>query len=287
MKKFILLVCSAWLFLLAGCNASSTTYVEQFLTSFTLTQEQTEVLVAAETNVELGEGEYLYTASEGAHILTTTYIGGETFITLLPVEREIWLGRDGSGKLIQTYGEPYFFTEEEEAAWQEAGSPELKPPAMEESWPPDEEIAQLFDLPTEESAVADLIREQAELTDNPIAYQMFDYVGSHLREQPTSQEQRQALYAVALDIEGVQETLDGVDRLDRPAHILSHTSEFNETLTETRYFFDPETYRLLAEEEILLAPSPWYTAEPGTTIGWSTSTEIVEVTSVEETSALD
>ena len=44
---------------------------------------------------------------------------------LVPVTRELWVKPDGSGRLIETRGEPTWFGPADKAAWVAAGSPDL------------------------------------------------------------------------------------------------------------------------------------------------------------------
>lgn len=45
---------------------------------------------------------------------------------LVPVSRETWIKPDGSGRLIESRGEPIWFGPADQAAWQAAGSPDLR-----------------------------------------------------------------------------------------------------------------------------------------------------------------
>jgi hypothetical protein len=131
-------------------------------------------------------------------------------------------------------------------------------------------LAHLAELSTDVPALAQHVQEMAAATDNAVAWQMFENVGSLLREMPHSTEMRQALFQVGSEIEGVEVIEQTVDRIGRPAVALIYKGSFNAMTTRRMLFFDPETYMLLGEEEILIEPTPWFDAEPGETIGWIT-----------------
>lgn len=212
---------------------------------------------------------YYYTKSEAVYQRMTVL--GDLFLTsLVPQEREFWLGTDGSGRIRQQYGIPQFFSEADRLAWEEAGVPGMEP-LRDQTFSPGEIPFEYYtDLPTDVPALAQHVQEMAEATDNPLAWQMFDYVGALLREMPHPPEMRQMLFQVGSDIEGVEVITQTVDRVGRPAVALSHVGTFNEMTTRRTLFFDPEDYTLLGEEEILLEPAPWFDADPGETIGWIT-----------------
>ena len=66
--------------------------------------------------------DFEYTRSRGAY----GHHAVGSFDAFVGCEREIWIGRDGSGLIRESNGPVSFFTEAGRARWQAAGSPELE-----------------------------------------------------------------------------------------------------------------------------------------------------------------
>lgn len=213
--------------------------------------------------------EYYYTQSEGAFLATLALSDAERLTALVPQARQFWSGTDGSGRIQQQAGAPLFFSEAERAAWEAAGAPQMGS-SMDETFAPGSLSLppEYADLPSDVAALTQQVQQIAGATGNPLSWQMFTVVGDLLREQPRSLEVRQALYQVSSAIEGVEIAQQAEDRQGRPALALSYSGTMNKTTTHRTLFLDPQTYALLGEEEILLGPSPWVSAQPGETIGW-------------------
>lgn len=231
--------------------------------------EGTALAGSQDTQPTEAAAEYYYVQSEGAFLATLALSDAEHFTALVPQTRQFWLGTDGSGRIQQQAGEPLFFSEEERSAWEAAGAPQMGS-SMDESFAPGSmSLPPAYaNLSSDIAALTQQVQQIAEATDNPLPWQMFTVVSDLLREQPRTLEVRQALYQVGSQIEGVEIAEQVEDHQGRPALALSYTGSMNETTTRRTLFFDPQTYALLGEEQILLEPSPWIAAQPGETIGW-------------------
>ena len=74
-----------------------------------------------------GPGQYVYTKSENAYMNDWADAGPDHqgFSVLMPQVREIWIGTDGSGRILQTNGTPTFLSDQDHAVWEASGSPDL------------------------------------------------------------------------------------------------------------------------------------------------------------------
>jgi hypothetical protein len=244
--------------------------------------------VAAAQPAGSGEG-YRHTKSEGAHLSGVTggpdHPGG--IWALVPVEREIWIGPDGSGRLIESRGEPIWFGPADEAAWVAAGSPDLLggqdsdtrfgptspdfEPGTAQPWPGSLHYEDLDALPTDVGALRAVIDARAAAGGGATDYQRFTIVGDLLRETVGTPELRAALYRVAAGLGGVELLGSMSDRAGRIGIGVAMTSHDSSRGLERRtLIFDPDTSMLLAEEDVLLEPVDWLDAEPPLVIGYNT-----------------
>jgi hypothetical protein len=240
---------------------------------------------------------FRYTRSEGAYV---SGIGGEAGVhgvwALVPVNREIWIKPDGSGRLLQSYGELIWFGPADEARWEAMGSPNMGtepmdmwfqalPPGADPSAPQPAGSGSLHyedvdSLPSEVAAMRDVIRARAEANGGGATnLEMFTIVGDLLRETVAAPDVRAALYRVAAELDGVELIGPVTDRIGRAGTAVAMTGDQSGAGRERRtLIFDPETSMLLAEEQVLLDKVPWIDAEPPLVIGYNTylASEIVE-----------
>ena len=232
---------------------------------------------------------YRHTKSEGAYL---SGVGGDAdhpdgIWALVPVEREIWIGPDGSGRLIESRGEPIWFGPADEAAWVAAGAPDLlggqdsdtrfgpTPPNFEpgtpQPWPGSLHYEDLDALPTDVGALRAVIDARAAAGGGATDYQRFSIVGDLLRETVGTPQLRAALYRVAAGLGGVELIGSVTDRAGRTGIAVAMTShESSRGLERRTLIFDPDTLMLLAEEDVLLEPVDWLDAEPPLVIGYNT-----------------
>jgi hypothetical protein len=244
--------------------------------------------VAAAQPAGSGVG-YRHTKSEGAYL---SGVGGDSdhpdgIWALVPVEREIWIGPDGSGRLIESRGEPIWFGPDDKAAWVAAGSPDLlggqdsdtrfgpTPPGFEpgtpQPWPGSLSYENLDALPTDVGALRAVIDARAAAGGGATDYERFTIVGDLLRETVGTPQLRAALYRVAAGIGGVELIGSMTDRAGRTGIAVAMTShESSRGLERRTLVFDPNTSMLLAEEDVLLEPVEWLDADPPVIIGYNT-----------------
>jgi hypothetical protein len=238
---------------------------------------------------------YRHTKSEGAWL---SGIGGpaerpDGIWALVPKTRELWVKRDGSGRLIETRGRPIWFGPADKAAWVAAGSPDLgggehtdtrfgptppgADPSLPEVWPGSLHYEDVDALPTDPSALRQLIDQRAGgFTD----YQRFTIVGDLLRETVAAPQVRAAIYRVAAGLGGVQLIGSMTDRAGRTGTAVAMTSERSSRGLERRILiFDPSTSMLLEEEQVLLNRVDYLDADPPIVIGYATYlvSDIVQV----------
>lgn len=236
---------------------------------------------------------YRHTKSEGAGL---SGVGGwpdhpNGIWALVPVSREIWIKPDGSGRLIESRGEPIWFGPADRAAWQAAGSPDLRgtpesdrrfgptPPGV-DPWAPQPDGSLFFQdvdpLPTDPGSLRQLIDGRVDewaaangggATD----YERFTIIGDLLRETAAVPKVREALYRVAAGLNGVELIGSVKDRAGRTGTGVSMTNAQSSRGLEQRVLiFDPHTAALLAEEDVLLHKVDYLDADPPIVIGYNT-----------------
>jgi hypothetical protein len=232
---------------------------------------------------------YRHTKSEGAYLQG---VGGwpehpNGIWALVPVSREIWIKPDGSGRIIESRGEPIWFGPADLAAWQAAGSPDFHitphsdtrfgptPPGV-DPWTPQPEPGGLFlpdvdSLPTDLEALRRLIDQRAAANVGSTDYERFTIIGDLLRETAAAPMVRAALYRVAAGLNGVELVGSVRDRAGRTGTAVSMTNAQSSRGLERRVLiFDPGTSALLGEEDVLLHKVDWLDADPPIVIGYNT-----------------
>ena len=252
--------------------------------------------IAAAQPDAAGDG-YRYTKSEGAYLSGVDGGPGRPngVWALLPISREIWIKPDGSGRILEKYGEAIWFGSADKAAWVAAGSPDLgagpfsdtrfgpTPPGAEpgtaQAWGGSLSYEDVDALPTDVAALRKVIRARAAATGaGATDLEMFTIVGDLLRETVAAPQVRAALYRVAASLDGVELIGSVTDRVGRTGTAVSLTGNRSSAGRERRILiFDPETSMLLAEEDVLLDQVDWLDGEPPLVIGYNTylTSEIV------------
>jgi hypothetical protein len=242
--------------------------------------------VAASQPAVSGPG-YRHTKSEGAYLVG---IGGSPdrpngIWALMPVSREIWVAADGSGRLIQSRGEPTWYGPADRAAWLDTGIelPEASrsdtrfgpasgvAPGTPRSWPGSLYYEPIDALPTDFGALRQVIDDRAAATGGATDYERFTIIGDMLRETVGAPALRAALYRVAAGLSGVVAIGSVTDRAGRSGIGVAMSNDQSSRGPERRtLIFDPQTSMLLAEEDVLLKSVDWLDAEPPLLIGYNT-----------------
>lgn len=221
----------------------------------------------------LKPGQYIYTKSVNAYLttdLTTDQLGRTTseFSVLIPRTRESWLGPDGTGWLHETSGKPAFLSERDRRRWVAAGRPDLGSGRVTDMALRNEDAPNLpmesLDLPTDPEVLFARLEKQARGHSSGTYVQMFDLVGSNLRETYTTPAQRAALYEVAARLPGVELIGNVKDAVGRTGVGVAMNDQSHRE--RNALIFDPVNYALVGEQAISL-PGNWYGYPAGTVIG--------------------
>ena len=203
------------------------------------------------------------------------------------VRLSAWIAADGSGRLVETRGEPIWFGPADKAAWVAAGSPDLRgdpisdtrfgptPPGAEpgapQPWPGSLHYEDLDALPTDVGALRAVIDSRAAAGGGANDYPRFTVVADLLRETVGTPDLRAALFRVAASLGGVELIGQATDRAGRTGTAVAMTGNPSGTgLERHTLIFDPETSMLLAEETVLLEGVDWLDADPPIVIGYNT-----------------
>jgi hypothetical protein len=199
-------------------------------------------------------GQYVYTKTKAVQTSRYVYLpGGQAdFSFILPETREAWIGPDGSGRILSTYGEVSFPSPQDRAAWVAAGSPDLVGgKTSDETFGPGElHFLDLSGLPTDPEKLQALIEGREIVGGPPGDWETFAIIGDLLRETHAPPALRAALYEVAANLSGVEYIGEVKDALSRPGLAVASTHDG----IRRAMIFDPETAQLLGETEVLVDP---------------------------------
>ena len=231
---------------------------------------------------------YRHTKSVGAHLMG---VGGSPdrpngVWARVPVEREIWIKADGSGRLVESRGEPIWFGPADKAAWIASGlelpglshsdttfgpAPSGVAPGTPQTWPGSLYFEDVDALPTDVAALRRVIDERAAAGGGSTDYERFTIVGDLLRETVGTPQLRASLYRVAAGLSGVELIGSVTDRAGRIGTAVAMTINGSSRGLERRtLIYDPGTAVLLAEEDVLLDKVDWVDADPPLVIGYTT-----------------
>jgi hypothetical protein len=216
--------------------------------------------------VQLGAAEYLYVDSEDDYV--TAVQGPDGYRYLQPEERDVWIGADGSGRLITTAGQPVFLTPADQAAWIAAGSPTISTAPSDTAFGAcglSDGPTDLSTLPTDPTTLGQLIAERKIEGGPPGPAEDFIEVGDLLRETNASPVLRTALFQVAENLSGIELLGSVSDHAGRSGIGLAIVQDG----VRDELIFDSQTSALLGEEETIIGPDSDWDAPIGTVLGWS------------------
>ncbi len=213
-----------------------------------------------------GPGQYQYTKSIEAYT-SSVLDGPHPYTDVLPDTRQIWIGADGSGRILETFGTASFLSAADRAAWVAAGSPDLAQAPWDTTYGPgqlSDGPTDLTKLPTDPTALAALISSRKIEGGPPGPAEDFTQVGDLLRETDAPPALRAALFTVAESIPGVEQLGAVTDHLGgRGVGVAFLSGGVRHEL-----IFDSADGRLLAEQDVVVDAAAAH--EPaGTVADWA------------------
>jgi hypothetical protein len=204
-----------------------------------------------------GPGQYLYTKSIQAN--EDCYLDEPAYCFLLPETRQIWNASDGSGRILETFGTPVFYTSQYEQNWKHAGSPSLSKPSDWHFGPGGLPLSsKIAGLSTDPSTLASQISAGAFEGTPGSPVDELEQFGDLLRETDASPALRAACLSVIATISGVVLNRNATDAIGR--HGVGFELPFEDLMIEL--IFDPKSAAFLGEKD-------WMTkAGTGGSAGW-------------------
>jgi hypothetical protein len=263
-----------------GSAPRSGVHIGQTHTVATVLARLADVAIAQPATVPPGPGQFQYTASTAANQSCVEGVGG--YCALVPEQRQIWIGSDGSGRILETFGTPVFLAPADQAAWVAAGSPSLTGGTSDTSFGPNslsDGPSNLGNAPTDTTALKAAIEDRSLEGGPPGSAEDFTQIGDLLRETDASPALRSALFQVASELPGIVLLGSVVDHDGRSG--VGVAMDTNGVRNEL--IFDGSTSALLGEQSIALIDSPagYQDVTAGTVLGWTVyeSSGIVDSTS--------
>lgn len=227
-----------------------------------ITIERIAAVAAMQPEVTLPDGGFRYTRSETRYT-STTVRSQDSYTVFESTIREIWVAENGGGRLRTEVGEVEFLSERDEQAWEAAGRPEIRRDSVSDHRFPggDPGGADLYfenfdGLPADPDAMYRVVEERSRNQGITLHQQMFDTVGSLLRETNAPPDIRAALFRAAAKIPGVTLTENVTDPKGRPGVALSLSYDPGGRIMRNELVFDPNTSALLAESQYVMEKSP-------------------------------
>jgi hypothetical protein len=205
-----------------------------------------------------GPGQFQYTESIG--VTSMTSVGTSVYSANLRDHRQIWIGSDGSGRIVESQTDPTFPTPEDRANWVAAGRPSLTNGPSDETFAPGQlsvgPSKDLWTLTTNVDELAAQLSSRQIEGGPPGAAEDFVQVGDLLRETAAPPALRAALFQVAARIPGVRLVGTVVTPSGQRGTAIALTGAGPRGL-ETRHelIFDPVTSALVGEEDVFVDPT--------------------------------
>ncbi len=204
-----------------------------------------------------GPGQYLYTKSIQSN--EDCYLDEPAYCYLLPETRQIWIASNGSGRILETYGTPVFYTAQYEQNWKSAGSPSLSRPSDSHYGPGGLSLSsRIAGLSTDPSTLASQIAAGAFEGTPGSPVDELEQFGDLLRETDASPALRAACLSVIATISGVVLDRHATDAIGR--HGVGFELPFKDFMIEL--IFDPRSAAFLGEKDWMT------TAGTGGSAGW-------------------
>lgn len=224
-------------------------------------------------------GTYRFTRSEAAWL-----VGEEShpFAVLIPRSRSIWIGDDGTGRLIEERHDPLFFGPNDRADWV-GGSPIAK--HVDQTFGPGElAVVTVAGLPTDKVALRAQLMAESDSEESAAIGILVGALG-YLRETVPSPDMAELLYRLIAEEPGISKVDSSSDHSGRTGEAYyvdiftkSRTGELNQRIT---VIFDTDSHQLLEEQQTQLNANPGIDAQPPVVIGWATYLEAAVVAGTE------
>ena len=245
-------------------------------------QKLAHVAAANGLTTPLAPGQYEYTMSLGQG--QETFADQPQFVVNYTGDRQIWIGADGSGRIVQTYSDFVFPTPTDHANWVAQGQPNLAGGGTNQTYGPGQLSTgptNEWKLPTDVATLSGLISHRS-IEGGPVGpAEDFVQVGDLLRETNAPAAVRSALFQVASQIPGVQllgslATPQGATGVGL-GYANSAQSDGRYEISEL--VFDPTTSQLIGEQIVRVDPSTnvttvlsWVTYQSSGVVGSVTAT---------------
>jgi hypothetical protein len=236
----------------------------------------------------LEPGQYYHWSEEGVHLMTMG--SNPAFSALIPTSREYWIGADGSGRIVETAGEPNWPGPRDRARWETSGSPRLAESTdatfgprtlAEEGGLGFASLPDGFDvrtLPRDPEALyrelrrAEAGRQRASGTSpdtESLDLGTFGFITSLVHSPLTPSEVRGSLFQAMAFIPGVEvDPTAMIPHLGAGAAVFLVRDFAGGVRVRSSLLFDPETSDLLGTQEVLLDPAWWVDAETPFVSDW-------------------
>jgi hypothetical protein len=213
-----------------------------------------------------GPGQFMYTSSVEAYTSSTFDGPGHSYTVVVPKTRQIWIGPDGSGRLVETPDTPIFLSPQDHADWVAAGSPSVAEAPSDQTFGPgglSDGPTDLATLPTDPTALGALISSRQIEGGPPGPAEDFVQIGDLLRETDAPPALRAALFTVAERLPGIEEMGSVTDHAGRQGVGVAYTSGGS----RHELIFNPADSSLMGEEDVITDATAQH--EPvGTVDGW-------------------
>jgi hypothetical protein len=200
-----------------------------------------------------GPGQFEYTDSTSLNWIDT-YNGPTTSYNVSYTERrQIWIGSNGSGRIVESYSNPQLGSAKDRAGWIAAGRPSLAVAPSDSTFGPGQLSVgppNLNSLPDNPAKLAALL-EARKIEGGPKgAAEDFVQIGDMLREDYVRPALRAAVFVVAERIPGVRLLGTMTDHDGRSGIGLAfvHAWPAQSEVGKSVLIFDPQTSKLIAEE---------------------------------------
>ena len=207
-------------------------------------------------------GQFQYTNSLSSDSVEYAQLLNHPYLVNYVSQRQIWVGPDGSGRLLQTWSDPTFPTAHDHVNWVLSGSRSLARLTTDQTFGA-KKLADgptnLWALPTNPTKLAALIARRTIEGGLEGPSEDFVQVGDLLRETDAPPALRAALFRVATKIPGVELLGPTKDHLGRTGIGLAYSAASSDPSrgSEERYvlIFNPTTSALLCEQTVAIDPS--------------------------------